>query len=122
MPPMLMEADLNDDGRVTHAEVDEFGSNKFAKADSNNNGSLDRTEFEAARPAPPPDAPQPPPGAPPPPMHSPEEAFKRADWNGDGKLTLDEFMAPLRGMAVFADADGDSAISRDERGGRRPPP
>lgn len=119
MPPMLREADLNDDGSITHAEVDAFAKSRFEKADGNRNGTLDLVEFEVLRPAPPLDAPA---GAPPPPMHGPEDAFKRADWNGDSKLTPEEFVAPLRGMAVFADADGDGVVAKDERGGRRPPP
>jgi len=31
------------------------------------------------------------------------QLFRRADWNGDGKLTLDEFMAPLRARFFYAD-------------------
>ncbi|MEQ1755747.1 MAG: hypothetical protein ABL973_16620 [Micropepsaceae bacterium] len=119
---MLIEADLNSDGRITHAEVDEFAAKTFSKSDSNKNGSLDQAEFVAGWPLPPAGASQVPPGAVPPPMRSPEGAFKRADWNGDGKLTLEELAAPLRGMAVLADWDGDGVILKNECCGRKPPP
>lgn len=31
------------------------------------------------------------------------QLFRRADWNGDGKLTQEEFMAPLRARFFYAD-------------------
>jgi hypothetical protein len=125
MPPPLREADANKDGRITHAEVDATVEARFKKSDANRDGALDEKEFVAAMPKPP-ERPKPPEGAPKPPEgrppflpFDPAARFRATDWNGDGKLSPDEFSVPLKAMAIHADRNGDGAISDDEM--RRPP-
>jgi Ca2+-binding EF-hand superfamily protein len=116
---MLKEADENDDGKITRAEIDKSIETRFGKADANKDGALDEKEFSAAMPKPP-EPPKPPADAPKPPKFDPSVMFKRADWNGDGKITPDEFAIPIRAMAMHADRNGDGAVSDDDRPG--PPP
>jgi len=116
-PPLsLLESDLNKDGRITRTEIDQSIKTRFDTADADHNGTLDAKEFETARPKPPTDMPKPPEGAPPPsgPFGNPEQMFKRVDWNADGKLSPDEFAAPVRTMASRIDRDADGVITQDE--------
>lgn len=48
-----------------------------------------------------------------------DEMFRRADWNNDGKLSLDEFSIAPKAKFMLADKDGLGAIScaHQERGG-----
>ena len=48
-----------------------------------------------------------------------DEMFRRADWNGDGKLSFDEFSVAPKAMFMHADKDGLGAIScaPHDRGG-----
>ena len=125
IPPPLLDADLDKDGRITHAEIDRSIRTRFDTADVNHDGTLDEAEFEAARPKPPADLPKPPPGEERHPRFGgPEKMFQRADWNGDGKLSFDEFAAPIRAIATHLDRDADGVITQDEREGPPlgPPP
>jgi hypothetical protein len=123
LPPPLREADTNKDGRVTHAEVDATIATRFKKGDANGDDRLDEKEFIGAmpkapeRPAPPEGAPRPPEGRPPFPPFDPAARFRATDWNGDGKLSPDEFAVPLKAMAIHADRNGDGAIAEDEMRG-----
>jgi len=122
MPPMLMEADENNDGKITRAEIDHAIKTRFDKADANHDGALNEKEFAAALPKPPepPEGRKPPEGAPRHPPFDPSAMFKRTDWNGDGKVTFDEFAIQPKAMAMHADMNGDGVISEDDRPG--PPP
>lgn len=121
LPPPLIAADEDKDGRITHEEVDKSIRSDFLKADRNGDGFLDEEEFASGMPAPPP----PPPGAagpmPPPPgfaeMKRPDPAdmFRRTDWNGDGKISAEEFTGPRRAMASHADRNADGVISEGDR-------
>jgi hypothetical protein len=120
MPPPLREADANKDGRITRAEVDATIAARFKKSDANSDSALDEREFVAAMPRPPepPEgAPKPPEGRPPFPPFDPAARFRATDWNGDGKLSADEFAVPLKAMAIHADRNGDGAIAADEMRG-----
>lgn len=122
MPPPLREADADNDGRITRAEVDAGIAARFKKGDTNRDGALDEKEFVAAMPKPPdhPNHPKPPEGAPPHPRFDPAARFHATDWNDDGKLSSEEFALPMKAMAINADRDGDGVIAPDEM--RGPPP
>lgn len=143
-PMSLVRFDSNKDGVVTRAEIDRGTAEDFKDADTDRDGKLDagetkayfetlraehKAEFGEAMPAPfppPPRAgkPEEAPRAPRgdhrgPPM--PPDPLKRADWNLDGALSLEEFAAPLRMMALHADRDGDGKLSKEELTPPRPP-
>jgi hypothetical protein len=136
MAPPLKEADTNKDGRITRAETDAAIALRFKKSDTNGDGTLNEAEFVTAMPKRPDRPPMPPEGAPPPPPEGyptpprfdPAARFRATDWNGDGKLSPEEFAVPMKAMAINADRNGDGVISEDElRGpphgprGPRPP-
>lgn len=126
-PPMgglMKDADADKDGRITRAEIDRAIAKKFGEADSNRDGVLSESEFAAALPkpperpgVPPEGGPKPPEGGPPRPHFDPVARFKATDWNGDGKITPDEFAVPMKAMAIMADRNGDGAITEDEMRG-----
>jgi len=83
--------DLNRDGKVAHEELNKALGTQFAAA---THGRPSMTEGEFA-------------------SHYAQrtrqriaQMFHRLDWNGDGKLTLDEYAAPLRVHFEAFDRDG----------------
>ena len=100
----LAEFDTNKDGKVTHDEFNRTLAHEFAVAtkgapemtlDQYVGIHLKDLRDEAA------------------------ENFHRIDWNGDGKITLDEYMASERDRFELMDRDGSGVIScSSSRGGR----
>ena len=89
---LFSEYDLNRDGKITHDEFNRVVAQRFAQA-SHGAKTMNEQQFAASR-------------AQSLQQHS-DQMFRRADWNGDGKLTFDEFANPIR--ASFARADRQSA-------------
>jgi Ca2+-binding EF-hand superfamily protein len=90
--------DLNHDGKVTRAELDQALHQQFAAASKG--GALTKDQFEGMQ-------------------HSRAEAtsgraFQRLDANPDGKLTLQEFAASQQKTFARMDKNGDGTITRDE--------
>ena len=120
MPPMLQGYDLNGDGRITRAEIDEELRRRFDAADLNHDGVLDGTEFATMTLHAPPRGRRGPPNA----RRNlegmngrgrnPDLIFKHLDWNLDGVLSFEEFAAPVRQMAMHFDLDGDGVITPEE--------
>jgi len=101
---ILGDFDANHDGKITKAEFDAGLAKKFASL-AGKNGSVTLDTFLAP--------------------HMKEfrqitdEMFRRADWNGDGKLTLDEFSVAPKAKFMLADRQGLGAVScaPHDRGG-----
>ncbi|HEX4303389.1 MAG TPA: EF-hand domain-containing protein [Rhizomicrobium sp.] len=93
---MLAEFDANKDGKVTRAEFNNVLGTRFAAATHKQPG-MTEDQFIA--------------------IHQDEfkqhvaEMFRRIDWNGDGKLSLDEFAAPQRAHFQMMDRDGTGSVS-----------
>ena len=127
----LQEFDANKDGRISHAEIDQVLRARFDAADANHDGQLDAAEFASMHfffqhRVPPPDGEGPDRDHRFGPPHPPEpgEIIKHLDWNLDGKISFEEFAAPIRQMALRLDRDGDGVIEGDELRGPEfgPPP
>jgi Ca2+-binding EF-hand superfamily protein len=92
----LAEYDLNHDGKVTREEFNKATAQHFAQATG---GAKVMTEkqFDGFR------------------THNlhqhADQSFKRADWNGDGKLTFDEYANPIRASFARADRQSTGAIA-----------
>jgi Ca2+-binding EF-hand superfamily protein len=82
------EYDLNHDGKVTRDEVNKVVAQRFAQATSGgkamNQQQLADSRTRNAR------------------QHV-EDAFRRSDWNGDGRLSFDEYANPIRARFERAD-------------------
>jgi Ca2+-binding EF-hand superfamily protein len=106
---LLREFDANKDGRITKAEFNGVIGTRFAAA---THGAKEMTPDAFAA------------------IHQGDfekhtgEMFRRLDWNGDGKLTLDEFVAPQRAHFQMMDRDGTGTVqcSPVQRADFRPGP
>ncbi|MEI9992930.1 MAG: hypothetical protein WDM86_23245 [Rhizomicrobium sp.] len=93
---LLGEFDGNKDGKITRAEFNNEIGTRFAAA---THGAKTMTEDQFIA------------------IHQAEfqqhtaEMFHRLDWNGDGKLTLEEFEAPQRAHFQMMDRDGSGTVS-----------
>ena len=93
---LLAEFDTNKDGKITRAEFNNVIGTRFAAA---THGAPTMTEDQFIA------------------IHQGDfekhaaDMFHRIDWNGDGKLTLDEFVAPQRAHFEMMDRDGSGAVS-----------
>ncbi len=118
--PSFETLDVNGDGAVTMAELEQMGADRFNAADTDGSGTLTAEELMAARDA-----------------QEAERANKRLtrmierrDANNDGVLSLDEMQDDRRASRFFErfDADEDGTVTaeefetaRAEFGGRRGP-
>lgn len=107
--PARIPHDVDGDGRVTRAELEESLRGQFARADLDGNGLLDAREsalvnsqrFRA-------DA---------------SSASPLQDWNQDGVISFDEFATVERSTFAARDRDEDGVVTREElrpRRARRP--
>lgn len=93
---LLAEFDTNHDGKITHAEYNNVLGGRFAAA-THGAKLMSADQFLA--------------------LHQADfakhtaEMFHRADWNGDGRLTLEEFAAPQRAHFEMMDRDGAGIVS-----------
>jgi hypothetical protein len=142
-------ADLNKDGQVTAAEIDQSGKQRFAQLDTNKDGKLSGDEmpggrgghdgrggygrgerggdgarlYQVVQPAPG-SAGQP--GALPQVQGAPQQLLlapvraegRSMDPDGDGAVTLAEFLAGHRQRLIRADTNGDGALSKAELAAR----
>lgn len=100
----LAEFDTNHDGKVTHDEFNRALAHEFAAA-TRGAPMMTLDQYSAIHLK---DLPQ-----------QVDANFHRIDWNGDGKITLDEYMASERDRFELMDRDGTGVIScGSSRGGR----
>lgn len=126
MGALVARYDANGDGSITRAEIDSGITKDFRGADTDHNNKLTSTELTAymqARHAEMMDR-----------WHGGErqgsspkgadddhehhgmgaghmDLIKHLDWNLDGSLSLDEFVAPIRLLAMRLDRDGSGTIT-----------
>jgi hypothetical protein len=98
----LMERyDANRDGALSQEEIDTNRTQWHGEFDKDKSGDLSIAEFEAlwlkAR------------------HEMMVREFQEFDRDGDGKLTLDEYKAPLNAMVGRLDQNGDGLINKDDR-------
>jgi len=107
----LSEFDLNHDGKVTRDEFNKAVAQQFFAA-THGAQTMTEDQFVASRTK---DLRQ-----------RVTELFHRSDWNGDGKLSFDEFAAPERARFEQLDRDGVGTVSCSTRRGEpdegAPPP
>ncbi|MEI9993792.1 MAG: EF-hand domain-containing protein [Rhizomicrobium sp.] len=93
---LLGEFDGDGNGKITKAEFNNVLGTRFAAA-THGAKTMSEAQFEA--------------------IHRGDfekhmaEMFHRIDWNGDGKLSLDEFEAPQRAHFQMMDRDGSGTVS-----------
>jgi Ca2+-binding EF-hand superfamily protein len=91
----LEEFDLNHDGKVTHDEFNRTLAAHFSQI-AGKAGTITEEQFVGSRMRE---------------LRARSDAmFRRLDWNGDGRLSLDEFLAPVRARFELADRDGSGQI------------
>ena len=97
---MFDRFDLDDDGKVTAAEVEKSRADSLARFDANGDGVLQLEEYQGLW------------------MEHMRsrmvDGFQRLDEDGDGKVTSNEMQAPMTRISRFMDRDGDGAITREE--------
>ena len=100
----LMERyDTNQDGKISQEEIDKNRADWLARFDTDKDGALSLKEFEALWLE----------------AHRLQMVrdFQFLDRDGDAKVTLDEYKAPLAHLVRDHDRNGDGFLSKDDRPG-----
>ncbi|MBA4048697.1 MAG: hypothetical protein C0476_09175 [Sphingomonas sp.] len=104
---MMIEADLNGDGKTSRAELNQHRAQMFAKLDRNEDGTIDRNDRPRLPVL----------------QRKYDPAFKQVssifDSNADGRVTLDEWNRSDPDIFALLDANGDGAIVRSELPGAK---
>lgn len=113
-PEMFQRADKNGDGKLTEDEVPQMWS-RLSQLDKDKDGAVSQEEARAGRPPGGPEGP----GGPGRPDSADakargEEMWKRADKNGDGKISQDEVPAEAWERMGRLDQNKDGAVTREE--------
>ncbi|MBA4040431.1 MAG: hypothetical protein C0474_01235 [Sphingobium sp.] len=99
---MMIEADLNGDGKTSRAELNQHRAQMFAKLDRNEDGTIDRSDRPRLPIL----------------QRKYDPAFKQVssifDSNDDGRVTLDEWNRSDPDIFALLDANGDGMIARSE--------
>jgi Ca2+-binding EF-hand superfamily protein len=102
---MMERYDANKDGSLSQEEIDTNRTQWHGEFDADKTGDLSLAEFEAlwlkAR------------------REMMVREFQEFDRDGDGKLTLDEYKAPLAMLVTRMDANNDGLLNRQDRMRRR---
>ena len=92
---LFAQYDLDQDGRITRDEFSRGLSSQFAQ-NAAGAQTMTQAQYLAYRMT----------GL----RQRADQSFRRDDWNGDGKLSLDEYLAPERARFESADRDGTGSI------------
>jgi hypothetical protein len=93
---IMDEFDLNHDGKVTHDKYNRTIAAHFAQI-AGKTPTISEDQFIAANMKD---------------LRARSDAmFHRLDWNGEGRLSLDEFLQPARARFELADRDGTGTVS-----------
>lgn len=99
---MMIEADLNGDGKTTRAELNQHRAQMFAQLDRNEDGVIDKQD-RPKRPIA---------------KRKFEPAFEQVksvfDSNKDGRVTLDEWNRSDPDIFALLDSNEDGVVTRDE--------
>jgi hypothetical protein len=102
---MMERYDTNKDGSLSQEEIDTNRTQWHGEFDKDKTADLSLAEFEAlwlkAR------------------RDMMVREFQEFDRDGDGKLTLDEYKAPLTMLVTRMDQNGDGVLNKDDRMRRR---
>jgi Ca2+-binding EF-hand superfamily protein len=109
----LFQADSNNDGTVTQSEFDASRTARFDALDANDDGQLTREEMRAGR------GERGGRGHHRRGHHGMRGGLEGADANSDGSITREEFLARPTQMFARLDDNNDGVISADERPQRR---
>ena len=101
MPNLAERYDANKDGKISQEAIDTNRTSWHGEFDGNKDGGLALQEFQQlwlkAR------------------NQAMVREFQRFDRDGDGKVTLDEYRAPMATTVADMDRNGDGVLSRDDK-------
>jgi Ca2+-binding EF-hand superfamily protein len=101
--------DTNGDGVVTQAEFTAAAKGRFAAMDTQNNGKLTAQQIATSPVAQQRD------------LKFAQHVVKKLDTNGDGVVSLDEYLAGAKARFSRLDNSGDGYLDTNDGGGRRGP-